>query len=256
MKHDPLASLRTRPDLGGVSKLLLDRYRAGETLTEDERAAVERTFARDAEAKAFVEGPLEGPAGLERLRNEVAAKKTQERRHRLRWVPPTLGVLALAALALFVTRPHDPHDPFESTERTKGAASLSVFARDDAGRVRRVLSGEEVKAGEALRFELSSPESRFVAVVGLDSVGAAAVYAPTEGEPERHTGTHLFDGSLVLDQSIGRERFTAVFCREPIERRALVEAMATLGERGAFDAPLGLAGCDEVTLIFAKVATR
>lgn len=256
MRHDPLASLRQRPDVGGASKLLLDRYRAGENLTEDERAAVERTLARDAEAKAFVEAPLEAPAGLERLRNELAAKKTKERRHQLRWVPPTLGVLALAALALFVTRPHDPHEPLEPTERTKGSASLSVFARDDAGRVRRVLSGEEVKAGEALRFEVSVPEPRFVAVVGLDSVGAAAVYAPTEGEPARHSGTHLFDGSLVLDQSIGRERFTAVFCRDAITRRALVDTMASLGERGAFEAPLALAGCDEVTLIFAKVATR
>lgn len=251
MTNDPLASLKKRPDVGGVSKLLLDRYRAGETLTDDERTAVERFLARDVDAKAFVETPLEAQPGLERLQHELAKKQLQQRRRGLRWVPPTLGVLALAALALMVTRPHDPLEP---TERTKGSVALSVFARDDGGKVRRVLAGEEVKAGDALRFEVTSPEPRFVAVVGLDSVGAAAVYAPTEGEPERLVGTHLFEGSLVLDQSVGRERFTAVFCFDSIERRALTDSMATLGERGTFEAPLGLRGCDEVTLILDKGA--
>jgi hypothetical protein len=249
MSGDPLVSLRTRPDVGGVSKLLLDRYRAGEALTEDERGAVERAIARDAETRAFVEAPLDTPTGLERLQRELGARKQQERRRALRWVPPTIGVLALAALALVVTR---PRDPLEATERTKGGSSLSVFVRDESGRVRRALPGEPVHAGEALRFEVANAEPRFVAVVGIDSAGAAAVYAPTHGEPERHSGTHLFEGSLVLDQTVGRERFTAVFCLAPIERRALVDAMTTLGERAGLEAPLGLPGCEEVTLIFAK----
>jgi hypothetical protein len=115
------------------------------------------------------------------------------------------------------------------TTRTKGALSLVVIIRDISGNVRRITPGEVVHPGESLRFELTTAESGYVGVIGLDAAGVTTVYAPAQGTMTSVTGGSpaALPNAIVMDETLGTERLVAVVCREP--RSA--EQLKTAGER-------------------------
>jgi hypothetical protein len=117
----------------------------------------------------------------------------------------------------------------DDTTRTKGALSLVVIVRDTSGNVRRITPEEVVHPGESLRFELTTAESGYVGVIGLDAAGVTTVYAPAQG-----TMTSVTKGSpaalpdtIVMDETLGTERLVAVVCGEPRSAQQL----KTAGER-------------------------
>lgn len=241
------------------SDLVLDRFLAGELAgperdevvvhldscpdCADRRAAFERAAARFPE-EVFVEGLAARTARTARTRGL----------HRI----GTVGALAAAAAATaFFLVPRGGVAPGPAV-RAKGGDRLEVYASRD-GQVDRLLPGEALAPGDALRFEVGAAERAWVVVLGLDAAGAVTAYAGGEGGgvPLDPGATSLLPGSVVLDDTPGTERLVALFCERPLERDAAIRAGERALSRGDGDparAPaLGLPGCRETSLAFRKV---
>jgi hypothetical protein len=102
--------------------------------------------------------------------------------------------------------------------RAKGSdASLSWVVR----RGERVFMGhpeQRLRAGDAVRFTVSSPEPVYVAVLGLDVGGRLSVYHPdgdrlTRVEPGRD---QPLPTAIELDATAGQEQLYGVFCSSPV----------------------------------------
>lgn len=255
MSDDPLTFLdrRTR----GASKLLLDRYAVGETLTADELRRVEETLAADPEARAFVD----------EARLPSSLRPPVRPAPRRRWAP-ALGVLALAAALMLVTvlGPRTPGTAETSPdgrgaqdpgERIKGDVKLELVVLRN-GVVSTALPDEVLHPGDAVRFRVSLPAARHVAIIGVDSAAAVSLYVPVAGAPMARVEAsgHVFEGSIVLDATLGPERFIAVFCEAPLAPDRLVAAATrALAAAGRVEAMAALAlPCAQDSLVIRKAA--
>ncbi len=102
--------------------------------------------------------------------------------------------------------------------RTKGTVGLRIY-RQRGDEVEEVLSGDDFRAGDRLRFRVSSPRAGQLMIVGVERSGklypaiargvAARSMAVDEGSDE------LLSQAIELDDSWGTEWLFAVFCPTP-----------------------------------------
>jgi hypothetical protein len=167
-----------------------------------------------------------------------------------RWVG-ALGCAAALALAVGFG---------ESGTRRKGAPwELGVIARRASHRTERVLSGEQLRPGERLRFEVAAPSDGFVSVISLDAAGVVTAFVPAAGAalPVAGGQRQLLDGAVALDETPGRERLELVACARPIDVGEVVRAArqrltAAQGQNARVQ-DLGL-GCQQRSFWIEKVA--
>jgi hypothetical protein len=243
-----LNDLRSRPD-GCVSDLEFDEWRAGEVepvrLGEIERhlASCDRCRGRrellERDARAFLE---QAPAWKSRSTGENAGRK----KNAARWVAGAGAALALAAAAgvALLVRPASDVDG----TRLKGTGAHIGFFVKRGIEVQRGANGERVRAGDQLRFTVTTIQRSFVAILSLDARGVASVYYPASGAaPSVNAGSDVaLDGSVELDDTLGEERLYGLFCEAPIDVEA---ARATLARTGA--KPSG-SGCTTDSLRIVK----
>ncbi len=185
-----------------VSELAIDRLLAGEVAGVD--AAAMRDHATGcrrcgallddalATQRAFaVEPPLGLPIPLIRRRSRA----------------PLVGaaVAALAAAAMLVAWPRTHDDAV----RTKGTAMVGFFVAhgDD---VRRGNPRETVTPGDRIELVTTTNAPAWFAVVGVDAAGHRSVYiTPRTIDAGRELVVPL---SIELDDTLGDERVTALFC--------------------------------------------
>lgn len=230
---------------GCPSPLALTAYAAGE-LTRDAHAQLEAHFAACARCRDALRD-LDEPAYLgspqaKALRAELA-RRTGARPPWRAWLG--VGLAAAAALFVFVRLPAREPDG----ERTKGAdESISVHVLH-AGKVRRAGDGDEVMAGDALRFTTTSVRACAFALYGYDARGRLDGYARIDRlAPGRDVA---LPSSVLLDDTPGEERFSALFCDAPPDAAALAEALrAASGRLAAFP------GCRVRSLALHKVVPR
>ncbi len=283
----PLDQARRRDGDEGVSNLLLDRFLVGETLTDDELAAVEQALANDPAARAYVDGmqaDVEAHAAdelgvaraLKAIREDAAAEvadvsgvpvaeapstadisgvpvaeapstadvsgvpvATAPTPIRRRWVGPAIGgAIALAAAILLMTQlgGGEPGPVVDPGTRIKGGENFELVVKRQAGAdVSLVLDGENLYPNDAVRFRVSHQGPAYVGVVGLDSAGVISVYEPESGTLARleDSKDYVFPGSIVLDDTLGPERFVTVFCKQPLTHEDLASAAkAAMGPKG------------------------
>lgn len=231
-----------------LSDLLLDRWIAGESLAADERA----------HAEAHIQGCAACAGRREVLLREVREFDLPLRlptpAPRPRWRFP-LGLrvgfaaaCAAAGVLLFLPSTEEPGI------RTKGAASLSVIARTQEGTVARVLPGDTLAPGDAIRFEVRTTEPAVVAILGIDAAGAVTPYV--EGVEVEAGGAQLLPGSILLDGTLGPERIVALFCEAPPGRAHLLEAGAEALKRAGGDPAaelrLEVPDCVQASLLMRK----
>ena len=210
-----------------VSELAIDRMLAGELAAVDEAAM--RDHARACSACG------DRLADAEAVQREVAANPLPAlpiARPRKRFAIPgsfVAGVAALAAvLALVLVWPHDravPHARvLAPTERTKGRAIAGFFVAH-AGDVRRGGVHETVTPGDRLQLFTTTQTPAWFTVVSVDAHGTRSVYIePRVIEP----GTErLLPLSLELDDSLGDETITAIFCAERLDAAAAIPTSCT-----------------------------
>jgi hypothetical protein len=244
-----------------LSELRLDRLLAGE-LDPAARADCERHLtgcprctsrraAREEERRLFraTAPPLFGPSG-------AAAAAAAAARGPRRWLWLGTGAFAAAAVAVLLLLGHPPR-PASETVTAKGVRLLRFYVRDAAsGAVREGAPAEVVHPGDGLRFrfEVATLSGGYVALLGRDAAGRAAVYFP-----ERGTTTALLPGtsdglipySIELDQTLGPETIHALSCRGALPLGPLQAALAR-SEKAVVWPP----GCQVETLRLEKTPRR
>lgn len=241
---------------GCVSDLVLDRLLAGELADSLEGARVERHLgdcASCARRKAAIE------ADAARFDQEIfvqglAAQAAREARKGGKPAPwrAAFGALTAvaAAAAVVAVLPSGGDVP---GIRTKGGGALELIAKTHDGSIERVLPGDALAPGDAIRFEVQAPKGAWVAIVGVDSAQAVTPYVAGASLPG---GKEVLPGSIVLDETLGAERIVAVFCEKPVATDALVEAgrraLAQAGGDPAAVVELGVPNCGQSSVLIRK----
>ena len=139
----------------------------------------------------------------------------------------SLGVAAAAVIFLIVKPDVSPDTP---GVRMKGTLSMVVHRERD-GVAAQIMSGEHVREGDRLRFEVTAAEPGHLMVLGREASGATYLVYPLAGggrSVPQPAGRKALPGSVALDASQGRERLFTVWCPEAFERDAV-----KLSDRGA-----------------------
>jgi len=243
---------------GCLSDLAIDRLLAGE-LGDDSEAALHlvacgacaaRRDAIRADAEVF---HAERIAATPRLK--VVRGGATDGRDRSRWVRRAAPVLALAAsvAVVAVMLPSRSPPPAEGFA-TKGGGPLALIARTAEGKVDRILPGDPLAPGDAVRFEVKAAETSRVWILGLDAAGAVTVYvddAAVQGGLAR-----VLPGSVVLDGTLGVERIVALFCRSRLEKAAVIaagrSALTQAGGDPAGEISVDLDGCTQSSILVRK----
>ncbi len=138
----------------------------------------------------------------------------------VRWRSAAIAApLALAAaLALLFAWPAEPAG---DRIRMKGAASVGLFGVFVAHgtSVRRGTVHETVMPGDRLEFATSTTTPGWFAALSVDANGMRSVYVPLEAIAAGHE--QLTTGAIELDDALGRETVTGVFCDHVFDPRSL-----------------------------------
>jgi hypothetical protein len=158
----------------------------------------------------------------------------------VRWLSAPL-LAACAALAFIAVR--QPAQPAPALEtRSKGAARIGYYVkRGDA--VTRGESATAVYPHDAVRFVYSADRAYFLAIFSADASGVG-VYFPNgrTAQPIAAGQDIALDFSVELDNTLGRERVTALFCPEAFEIEPVQSALSTGSPLPAFAASCERAG--------------
>jgi anti-sigma factor RsiW len=255
------------------SNLKLDRWLAGESMADEQRAvaahveACERcqqrhaelaesrqSFAREAPPFAAIERPASGLPKRALSPSTPSERVISNRRrlaggpaHRQRshWLLGASALAAAAAIAFAVGKPWPSSDVSTLEEegpgaRTKGGVASLGWVVLRNGHVFAGRADQPVRAGDAVRFTVSAREPVYVTVLGLDASGRLSVYYP-EGEqlsklePGRD---QLLPTAIEWDATAGAEQLYGVFCRSVMALSPVREAI-----QRSPDAPALPPGC-------------
>ena len=231
------------------SEFLLERLRHGEV----ERTPAQAGHLASCESCRARLGELEAPPPPLDLRNvrEAAQARPLGWLFQWRWLP-ALGVAALAVV--FVIKRPDT--------RIKGSSpfTLSLIARTPDGSVQRVDPGARLRAGDQLRFEVTTTWPRAeVALISLDGRGVVSPLVPAAGNTAAISGGQrvLLEGAVELEDNVGPERVVLVACDRPLAVAAVVDAARAALARAGGDprrvTELGT-GCHEESIWMEKVS--
>lgn len=134
------------------------------------------------------------------------------------WVP----LAAAAALAMTVFS-----EPAQ--ERTKGpeGAKLGLYIQSEGG-TRAGRPGDTIHPGDQLQFTVTSNEPVYVGVIGVDGSGAAGLYFSEDGNTWRSDPgvDRPLPRSARMDDVLGEEHLTALFCEAPVRLEPARAALA------------------------------
>lgn len=244
---------RKRPETC-LSDLTLDRYVAGELLSERARDHLCRCTACSARATEI----QTEAASFPRIPGDVEAlarRSSKAIRVRVLFRTASAGVALAAAAVLLLSVAH--REP--SGQRAKGAdVALAVFVRHANAEVDQLAPGGKVSPGESIRFAVTTRRSGHVKVFGIDQAQAITPYAPLgSGMTQVSRGRDLLlDGSIILDETLGPERLVVLLCPDPVDFAA-VERVAARALRAADGDPRKVGRldlpCSQGTLMLEKV---
>lgn len=203
-----------------ISELAIDKLLAGEIPAADQALMRDHAggctlckAALDDAETAKARFASEMPPLL--LPTPIRARRTS----RVWLAAPALAAAAIVAL-VFLSRGGAPDgvqgerpEPVE-TVRTKGTSIAGLYV-SHAGVVRQGSSAEIVMPGDRLAFVTTTTRTLWFSVVSVDAAGTRSTYVPpTKIEPGRERELPL---SIELDDALGAETVTAMFCDGQIE---------------------------------------
>ncbi len=114
--------------------------------------------------------------------------------------------------------------------RFKGQpVAFTVFASRGGEPARPLEPGDALRPGDVLRFGVTSPGPGHVVVASVDEAGRVSRYYPMAGNGsaaiEGREYLQLLPGSVVLDETVGREWIALVVSAAPLEQRRVEEAL-------------------------------
>lgn len=208
------------------------------------RAAAERLRA---ERDAFLESR---PTARFLARVTLRAEELEAARRRSwsprRWFLATGLAAAATGAALFAGLKLSSREPVRF--KGDGAPSFVLFVARGAEPARPLDPAEALRPGDVLRFGVVSPRSAHAVVASIDSAGRFSRYYPAGGEGsaplDGREYLQILPGSVVLDDTLGREWIALVISATPVEQRRVEEALrrAYSERRGGELGPVDLDG--------------
>lgn len=232
--------------VGCLSDLALDQIVAAGARPEDASTHLAGCDRCRARLELLEDSSHRTAASTERLLQAALASARRPAlpaRGRWRWFTPRLALTAVAVAGLasvMLVHPWSRTAPSATTPvasldelRVKGTTLRFYVLRD--GKVLPGHSGGAFRAGDALRFVVSTGAPSFFFLVGADSSGKVSAYHPFGG----HASTKIapatdvpLPGSLVLDDARGTEFFIGIFSAEPLSLGRVEAALdQALGKR-------------------------
>jgi hypothetical protein len=254
-----LTNFRAPTPDGCLSDLTLDEWHAGELPAPQVLAAIEHlnACARCRERKQALLANAQSFLGRfppESLRidaqssNRPTVTKPRSRRPRSWAWAAAVGGLAAAAAVLLLARPSQrPTESVdESDTRFKGGEHIGFFVKRQS-QVFPGIDGQKVRAGDRLRFVVTTTRPRQFAILSRDGAGAASVYYPATptSQPLGVVRDRALEAATELDATPGQEMLFGVFCASPFQVESLRVALAQTGDLPA------LQGCtvDKLSLV-------
>lgn len=143
--------------------------------------------------------------------------------HSLIWSASLVALLMLGLLFIYQNHGDDTDGSYT---RIKGAEiSLSYLVAEN-GKPVLAKPGRILHPRDRIQFRLTAPRGGYVHIVGVDEAGTVTVYFPLPGvAPELYPGgsARPVPGSIILDDTLGKERVFVLICAGPIPREALVQ---------------------------------
>jgi hypothetical protein len=245
---------RQRRAEGCLSDLALDRLVAGERVDAPLEAHVAGCAGCTARLADFRREQLEALPLLDELRARPAKITPLPQR---RWIL-ALPIFAAAALVLFLFVPRLRPLPRERAKGTSAALVLDVVVRHADGKIEALAPGKRVRAGDAVRFVVSTARPGHLVILGLDAAGKVSVYVADGADPHPivRGARQAMPGSIILDDTPGAERLVALECDARFPVADAVDAGRRQLDRAARDprrvGALGLPGCAEAALTMDK----
>lgn len=234
----------------------LQKLRLGELKSEHPASCAEcraRLDALEREERDFLSSTniaADSAAILARLENAERAPRLK------RWMfaVPALALTAILALTLFPKPNADP----ETTRIKGGAIDLEMFVKDAQG-IHPADDGARLREGDAIQFRYRAGGRRFVFVASVAADGTVSPLYPDAEQssiPVSPSGTHVLEGSIILDDSRGPERFFAFFSDEPISfdevQRALKSSIQESDVTRLQEVEIGREDVDETSVLIFK----
>ena len=211
--------------------LELERSLAGD-LPPARMTAIE-TQSTDADRARLAELAAEHAAFLATVDVDAEVRRIQQRVEPapkratwLRWLAP-MGALAAAAVVVVVlVNRRGPTPAIDDDLRTKGGGVSLVIYLGTGTTSQRLGTGDTVTAGARIRFEAQGTIAGYVAIVGIDGAGVAAIDYPYGGTAPAAIGDQrLLPGAIQLDATPGDEHFYAVFSTHTFDLAAAASAL-------------------------------
>jgi|GEM_PF-684974 len=157
---------------------------------------------------------------------------------------PLAGAAAAAAIAVGVVNVASVDGPGTQTEDevyigVKGAKNNDVTLKGDARIAMEVVAqrqsegqfpvknGSVLRPGDKIMFVVNPGSAKYVLIGSRDGSGAFTVYHPFGGDKSVaiERGSHELPGAVELDAVAGTEKLVAVFSNEPVDAKALRQAV-------------------------------
>lgn len=212
-----------------LTDLELERELAGDLpatrLAEATDADRARLGELRAESEAFLRS-VDVDMEVKRIQQRVERAKPEKSPAWWRWLVPAGALAAAAAVLLVFMRKGDhPRAPDDDIQiKGDGVALIIHLATTNKSQV--LDTGDRVKPGDRLRFEIDAPKPGFVAIFGVDGTGKVSVYYP-DGPDAAHYDPEdrLVPGAIQLDATPGDEHFTLVYSEKPFSTAILSGAL-------------------------------
>lgn len=260
-----LSNLRPKPTHDCLSDFVLDGLLMG-TLSEKEQVRAESHIAqcntcqerhekmatdrKDFKSQVNVNHLV--TLAMERKKGGSILKKW------LSWwgiAPVSLAAAAAVLMTFVVIEKHEPTGVL-----TKGAGIVKTYVKHGTS-VRELGNGELCFPGDALRFELTSFSSPFdpvyLAILSLDGANRVSTYAAKANnksitiDPAKGW---VLDGSVVLDDTLGKETLFVIRCPKPFDVRLVQQSVAKGQKTKLSDAILPFSNCILNTMTFIKAS--
>ncbi|HEX8950613.1 MAG TPA: hypothetical protein VF945_02155 [Polyangia bacterium] len=245
---------RQTREAGCLSDLALDRMIAGERVDAALTAHAAGCARCTARLDEFRRARDEAQPLLDAIRAREATVVPLRRRL---WLSAMLPLVAAAAILLLLLPRLWRPSPGER-EKGSGALALDVVVRHADGHIEALAADGRVRAGDAIRFLVTTPRAGHLVILGLDAAGKVSVYVADgdDAHPVARGQKQAMPGSIVLDATPGAERLVALECEARFAVASAVDAGRRSLERAAKDprraGALGLPGCDEAALTMDK----
>lgn len=247
-----------------LGELALRCYRAGE-LAPDACAAIERHLAACASCRAKMRVLVEEQRAFEReipferfAGGVERAQRVPRPRPRRAWAFGLSGVLAAAALALFLVRVSPP-----AHNRSKGsnAEATARIASAGSSAQRTALPGsqETLAPGDRVRLGYKTADSRYLAAVSVDDDGEVTLLYPQAGMalPVPATQETVYLPDSLEFTGPGRELVVLFLARDPFAPAAAKQAVKAArqtakGDLTVLSSPAFAPGQDVFSWLFRK----